>query len=60
LETAHERNYTIRKSPKQLTAMASAFIAGLVDLNSAGHLEPEKGLDDPTDLIHSFVDLIFV
>ncbi|MEW9700784.1 TetR/AcrR family transcriptional regulator [Paenibacillus sp. SI8] len=60
LETAHERNYTISKSPKQLTAMASAFIAGLVDLNSAGHLEPEKGLDDPTGLIHSFVDLIFV
>lgn len=32
----------------------------LVELNSTGHLEPEKGLDDPTSLIDSFVDLIFV
>lgn len=60
LERAHEQKYTISKSPKQLTAMVSAFISGLVDLNSAGHLEPEKGLDDPTGLINSFVDLIFV
>ncbi|WP_186431445.1 TetR/AcrR family transcriptional regulator [Clostridium sp. BSD9I1] len=60
LEKAHEEKYTISKSPKQLTAMASAFIVGLFELNSAGHLEPEKGLDDPTGLINSFVDLIFV
>ena len=57
---AHEQKYTISKSPKQLTAMASSFIFGLVQLNSAGHMEPEKGLDDPTALINSFVDLIFV
>jgi AcrR family transcriptional regulator len=60
LEKAQEQKYTISKSPKQLTAMVSAFIVGLVELNSAGHLESEKGLDDPTDLINSFVDLIFV
>ncbi|PWW08780.1 TetR family transcriptional regulator [Paenibacillus cellulosilyticus] len=60
LETAHEQKRTISKPPKQLTAMVSAFIAGLVDLNSAGHLEPEKGLDDPAGLIYSFVDLIIV
>ena len=59
-EKAHEQKYTISKSPKQLTAMASSFIFGLVQLNSAGHMEPEKGLDDPTSLINSFVDLIFV
>jgi hypothetical protein len=40
--------------------MVSAFIFGLAELNSAGHLEPEKGFDDPTGLISSFVDLIFV
>jgi len=60
LETAHKQKRTISKSPKQLTAMVSAFIAGLVDLHSAGHLEPEKGLDDPAGLINSFVDLIIV
>lgn len=47
-------------SPKQLTAIASAFIIGLVELNSAGHLESEKGFDDPTCLINSFLDLMFV
>lgn len=60
IEKAHEQKCTISKSPKQLTAMASAFIYGLVELNSTGHLEPEKGFDDPTGLIHSFLDLIFV
>jgi AcrR family transcriptional regulator len=60
LEKAHEQKYTISKSPTQLTAMVSAFIFGLAELNSAGHLEPEKGFDDPTGLISSFVDLIFV
>ena len=40
--------------------MVSSFILGLVELNSTEHLEPEKGLDDPTGLINSFVDLIFV
>ncbi|MDD7795397.1 TetR/AcrR family transcriptional regulator [Clostridium sp. 'White wine YQ'] len=60
LEKPHEQRYTVSKSPKQLTAMVSSFILGLVELNSTGHLEPEKGLDDPTSLIDSFVDLIFV
>jgi AcrR family transcriptional regulator len=59
-EKAHEQKHTISKSPQQLTAMASSFIFGLVQLNSAGHMEPEKGLDDPTALINSFIDLIFV
>lgn len=39
--------------------MISSFIVGLVELNSAGHLESEKGLDDPTALINSFLDIIF-
>ena len=60
LEKAHEQDFTISNSPKQLTALVSAFIVGLVELNSAGHLESEKGLDDSTALINSFVDLIFV
>lgn len=59
IEKVCEQNITLSKSPKQITAMVSAFIAGLVDLNSAGHLEPEKGFDDPFGLINSFVDLIF-
>lgn len=59
LEKAHEQKLTVSKSPKQLTAMGSAFIVGLVELNSAGHLESEKGFDDPTALINSFLDLIF-
>ncbi len=58
-EKSHEQKYTANKSPIQLTAMVSAFIIGLVELNSSGHIEPEKGFDDPTALINSFVDLIF-
>ncbi|GKU24235.1 TetR/AcrR family transcriptional regulator [Clostridium folliculivorans] len=60
LEKPHEQKYTVNKPPKQLSAMVSSFILGLVELNSAGHLESEKGLDDPTALINSFIDLIFV
>lgn len=59
-EKAHEQKCTVNKSPRQLTAIVSSFILGLVELNSTGHLEPEKGLDDPTGLINSFIDLIFV
>ncbi|GFP76324.1 TetR/AcrR family transcriptional regulator [Clostridium fungisolvens] len=60
LEKPHEQKYTVNKPPQQLTAMISAFILGLVELNSTGHLEPEKGLNNPTGLINSFIDLIFV
>jgi AcrR family transcriptional regulator len=60
LGEAQEQKCTISKSPKELTAMVSAFILGLVDLNSAGHLESEKGLNDSAGLINSFIDLIFV
>ncbi len=59
-EKAHSQKHTVSKSPKQLTAMGSAFIIGLVELNSAGHLESEKGFDDPTGLINSFLDLMLV
>lgn len=59
-EKAQEQRCIINKSPKQLTAMVSAFIVGLVELNSAGHLESEKGFDDPHGLINSFIDLIFI
>jgi len=51
--------YDMKNSPKELTAMVFAFIHGLVELNSTGHLEPEKGLDNPIGLINSFVDKIF-
>lgn len=60
MEKAHGQKHTVSKSPKQLTAMGSAFIIGLVELNSAGHLEFEKGFDDPHRLINSFIDLMFV
>lgn len=46
-------------SSKQLSAITSSFILGLVEMNSAGHLEPEKGLDDHEKVIDSFVQLIF-
>ncbi|HBF38588.1 MAG TPA: TetR/AcrR family transcriptional regulator [Firmicutes bacterium] len=49
----------MQKSPKELTAMVYAFIHGLVELNYSGHLEAEKGLDNPASLINSFVDMIF-
>lgn len=58
LVKAQEQNYILSKSPKQLTPMISAFIIGLVDLNSAGHAEAEKGFDDPIGLIKSFLDII--
>jgi AcrR family transcriptional regulator len=60
VEKAQEQKCSIRSSPIQLTAMVSAFIQGLIELNSAGHLEAEKGFDDPTGLINLFVGLIFV
>lgn len=59
LGKAQEPKYTANQSPKQLTAMASALVVGLVELHSAGHLESEKGLDDPAALIDSFLDMIF-
>jgi AcrR family transcriptional regulator len=59
LGKAHEQKCDIRTPQKQLTGMVLAFIQGLIELNSAGHQESEKGLDDPTGLINSFVDLIF-
>jgi len=49
----------LQKSPKESTAIVYAFIHGLVEINSSGHLEPEKGLDNPVSLINSFVDMIF-
>ena len=60
LENPSAQKNSVRKSPRQLTAMVSAFILGLVELNSTGHLEPEKGFDDSTGLINSFLDLIFI
>lgn len=45
-------------SSSKLAAVAYAFIHGLVELNIAGHYEPEKGLDTPYELIHSFLDTL--
>lgn len=50
----------IRNSPMETTAMILSFIHGLVDLHISGHLEEEKGLDNSSRLIQSFVNLIFV
>ncbi|NBJ16614.1 MAG: TetR/AcrR family transcriptional regulator [Dehalobacter sp. 4CP] len=57
---AQEQKCTIRMSRKQLTAMVSAFIVGLIELSYGGHLDSEKGFDDPTGLINSFLDIILV
>lgn len=47
IEQASDRASLPGRSPRQLTAMSAAFVTGLVELNRAGHLEPEKGFDDP-------------
>lgn len=60
LVKAQEQGYAQGKSPKQLMAMISAFIIGLIDLNCAGHLETEKGLDSPDSLISCFIDTVLV
>lgn len=60
VETCLEKAGNIKKTPNQLTAIIFAFIHGLVELNSAQHTEVEKGLDTPTNLIDSFLDLIFI
>lgn len=56
-QKAHEQTHTLSKSPRQLTAMIAAFIHGLIELHLAGHLEAEKGLNDPAGLIKSFLDI---
>ncbi|MDF2961934.1 MAG: hypothetical protein K0S39_3669 [Paenibacillus sp.] len=60
VEMCLEKAGNIRKTPTQSTAIMYAFIHGLVELNSAQHSESEKGLDNPTNLIDSFLDLIFI
>ena len=60
VEKCLEKAGSIRKSPNQSTAIMFAFIHGLVELNAAQHSESEKGLDHPTQLIDSFLDLIFI
>lgn len=60
VEKCLEKAGNIRKSPTQSTAIMYAFIHGLVDLNFAQHSETEKGLDNPSHLIESFLDLIFI
>ncbi|AOZ92938.1 TetR/AcrR family transcriptional regulator [Paenibacillus crassostreae] len=60
VENCLEKAGNIRKSPNQSTAIMFAFIHGLVELNAAEHSEAEKGLDNPINLIQSFLDLIFI
>lgn len=60
LQKAQERTHTFSKSSRHLTAMIGAFIHGLIELSFAGHLEAEKGFDDPSGLIKSFLDIILV
>jgi len=55
-----EQKRVIRKPSEELTAIAYAFIHGLVELNLAGHYESEKGLDAPYNLIHSFWGMLLV
>ena len=57
---AQEQNCIISKPSKELTAMAYAFIHGLIELNFAGHYESEKGLDDPHNLINSFLSMLYI
>ncbi|GAA4719257.1 TetR/AcrR family transcriptional regulator [Brevibacillus fulvus] len=49
-----------RKSPNQSTAIMFAFMHGLVELHAADHSEAEKGLNEPIELIESFLDMVFV
>ena len=58
LHKVQEQTNTLSNSPQQLTAMTGAFIHGLVELSNTGHLEANKGLDDPARLIHSYLDVI--
>lgn len=60
VEKCLEKAGNIRKSSNQSTAIMYAFIHGLVELNISEHSESEKGLDSPTHLIDSFLDLIFM
>lgn len=60
LVKAQEQGYVQGKSTKQLTAMLAAFLIGLIDLNSAGHLDAEKGLDSPDSLISAFLNTIMI
>lgn len=60
IEKAQEQKSFIGKPSKELTAIAYAFIHGLVELNFAGHYESEKGLDEPYSLIHSFWGMLQV
>lgn len=60
VEKCLEKAGSIRKSSNQSTAIMYAFIHGLVELKISEHSESEKGLDNPTQLIDSFLDLIFV
>lgn len=60
VEKCLDKAGNIQKTPNQLTAIIFAFIHGLVELNAAQHSESEKGLDNPTNLIDSFLDLVFI
>ncbi|MGV8121673.1 MAG: TetR/AcrR family transcriptional regulator [Candidatus Xenobiia bacterium LiM19] len=60
IEKAQRQKHVTGKPSKIPAAVAYAFIHGLVELNLAGHYEPEKGLDTPYDLIHSFLDMLQV
>ncbi|MDN6968232.1 TetR/AcrR family transcriptional regulator [Oenococcus sp. UCMA 17063] len=41
------------------SAIVLAFIHGLIELTNSGHVEPEKGLDDPRLLISTFITKIY-
>ena len=58
VQQVHGQGPSIGSSPRQVTAMCAAFVTGLVQLNRAGHLEPEKGLDDPAGLIDAFLEAL--
>jgi len=48
-----------RHTAKEATAIIYAFIHGLVELHLSGHMESEKGLDDPGLLIERMIDAVF-
>lgn len=50
----------IEKPNNELVAIIYSYIHGLIQLNLAGHYEPEKGLSDSHQLIESFYKMIRV
>lgn len=60
IQKAKDRSWLIERETKELMAIIFSFIHGLIELQIVGHTEKEKGLDDPEQLIHSFLGIIYL